>query len=510
MGGDGNASGGNSPIPAQAGEAGAGGDSAELGSGGASGASGAGGDGHDGGAAGGPEEVAGAAGQGDAGAGNVPECSLEGHPKDEPCLVADDYAVFVAPSGDDTATGSRAAPLASVAAAVERALDENKIVIVCAKTFSTPLTLGDVQGAQHVSIYGGFDCDDEWKRVETRSVFAPGSGPALRLESIEGSLLLSGFEFHAADATESGQSSIAAVVKDVENVTFEAVRFVAGDGMDGAPGESIPPFEKSAYAGFDADETVGGSLRNACSCPGTAGGRGGDATAPGAEGATEGLPSLGGGAAGLANASCSGPGTGGDGANGSPGSPGASADSYGALDAENAAWQPASGQPGGPGTVGQGGGGGRGGATGGGGGGACGGCGGQGGGPGQGGGASIGLLVVRSKVLFEASIIDLGDGGNGGKGAPGQEGQKGGVRGARANDGCDGGDGGKGGAGGPGGGGAGGIVVGVAKFESTVDGMPVFNLGKPGEGGEHGDPSEEPGTPGMANPQYDFSEALDP
>src|SRR5690606_4487219 len=180
---------------------------------GAAGASGA----EDGGS--GSADGGGSGSGGEAGSVNAGTCALDGDPRTEPCLVGDDHAIFVAPDGDDAATGSRSTPVASVATAVERALDEDKLVIVCAKSFSEPLTLSDSQGAR---VYGGFDCDDDWQPVDEPSVFAPKAGPALRLESVEGSLFFSGFEFRAADATEPGESSIAAIVNDVEDVTFDS------------------------------------------------------------------------------------------------------------------------------------------------------------------------------------------------------------------------------------------------------------------------------------------------
>src|SRR5690606_37540804 len=350
-------------------------------------------------------------------------------------------------------------PVASVAAAVERALDEDKLVIVCAKSFSEPLTLSDSRGAR---IYGGFDCDDAWQPVDEPSVFAPKAGPALRLESVEGSLFFSGFEFRAADATEPGESSIAAIVNDVEDVTFDSTVFVAGDGRDGADGQPIPGYDEAALPGNDASGAVGGSSRDACTCSETAGGRGGGAASlADPNDPTAGLPDYGGGQPGNSASECGSGGSGLNGKGGSNGSSGSGANSHGTLDSENALRLPASGQPGGPGTVGQGGGGGKGGETGGGGGGACGGCGGKGGEPGQGGGASIGILVLRSTVTLRDAVVHLGDAGDGGDGAPGQEGQDGGLRGDSTLDGCDGGNGGDGGAGGHGGGGAGGIVVAV-------------------------------------------------
>src|SRR5690606_30736581 len=125
---------------------------------------------------------------------------------------------------------------ASVAAAFELAeRDDKKVIVVCAATFEAPLELVDVQ--HDARIYGGFDCGDDWAPLDARTVFAPKDGVALHLESIAGSLLLESFEFHASDADDLGESSIAAFVKDAEDLTLSSTHFVAGNGMDGESGQ---------------------------------------------------------------------------------------------------------------------------------------------------------------------------------------------------------------------------------------------------------------------------------
>src|SRR5690606_20894592 len=284
-----------------------------------------------------------------------------------------------------------------------------------------------------------------------------------------------------------------AIVKDVEDVSFDTVRFVAGNGMHGADGDPIPAYEESAVPGNDASGAVGGSTRDTCACPESVGGRGGSATSStNPNPPTAGLPDLGGGQPGASGSECGSGGSGLSGKNGNSGTVGAGANTHGSLDSQNLLWTPASGQPGAPGSVGQGGGGGRGGETGGGGGGACGGCGGKGGQPGQGGGASVGLLILRSTLTFNKTTIELGNAGNGGDGAPGQEGQKGGLSGDSASDGCDGGKGGNGGNGGHGGGGAGGIVVALLHTAGPFRGFDALTIhsGSAGNGGQ-GEPNND-------------------
>src|SRR5690606_6956196 len=130
---------------------------------GAAGASGA----EDGGS--GSADGGGSGSGGEAGSVNAGTCALDGDPRTEPCLVGDDHAIFVAPDGDDAATGSRSTPVASVATAVERALDEDKLVIVCAKSYSEPLTLSDSRRAR---IYGGCARDDARQPLAAPSAVA--------------------------------------------------------------------------------------------------------------------------------------------------------------------------------------------------------------------------------------------------------------------------------------------------------------------------------------------------
>lgn len=488
------------PGLAAGGQTGAHGGSSAAEDGGAAGA---------GGAAGTGSWEAGAAGEGGAGGLPEPECPLDGDPREDACLVSDEHAVFVAPHGNDGDSGSRAQPVASVAAAVELAeRDDKKVIVVCAATFEAPLELVDVQ--HDARIYGGFDCGDDWAPLDARTVFAPKDGVALHLESIAGSLLLESFEFHASDADDLGESSIAAFVKDAEDLTLSSTHFVAGNGMDGESGQPHTEWLANAQHGYSAQGGHGGAERTDCTCSESKGGRGGDATnVTEPRGPTPGEPILEdrpGGEPGKAGADCSDGGGGRKGANGASGSAGSSAREHGAI--VGTTWLPAPGEPGKPGLVGQGGGGGRGDDTGGGGGGGCGGCGGKGGEAGQGGGASIGLLVVNSAITFRDPRIVLGNGGNGGDGARGQKGQGGGSAGGNEPDGCDGGPGGAGGDGGDGGGGAGGIVIGVVHVGSSITGLDNADTtaGKAGDGGQHGDSSEDPGRPGVARLQLELDE----
>jgi hypothetical protein len=110
----------------------------------------------------------------------------------------------------------------------------------------------------------------------------------------------------------------------------------------------------------------------------------------------------------------------------------------------------------------------------------------------MGGGASIGVLAIRSALTLSGITIVTGGGGAGGAGGTGGNGGMGGMGGVGGNaspaeigTGGRGGDGRRGGSGGAGGGGGGGPSIGV-----WVEGMgrPMidavnFRLGMPGVGG---------------------------
>src|SRR5690606_27009058 len=106
---------GGSAGAAGGGAAGAAGSSGAAG-GGSGGVGGSAGSGATGGSAG----SAAAGGSGGTG-GDASACDPTALPADDACVVDEEYAVFVSPSGDDNAAGSRAAPLGSVGKGVTAA-----------------------------------------------------------------------------------------------------------------------------------------------------------------------------------------------------------------------------------------------------------------------------------------------------------------------------------------------------------------------------------------------------
>jgi hypothetical protein len=457
-------------------------------------------------------------GEGGAGAGGrgPQPCDVNASPSVEACLVNEEFAVFVTPQGDDAADGTRDEPVATVAHAILLAQEQNKLVIACAGTFDERITLRD-----GVRVYGGFTCPggsgarEPWTYDgETKTTVAPSSrGVTIEVRDVASAIVIEDFEFDALNATEPGESSIAALIVRAADVTLRRVRILAGDGQRGEDGTRAGFVYPSLaeLRGNDGATVLGGASELCTMCPGMVlsrpGGGGDQPNEDGGEGqpifddSEEEGPHEGG--AGLAALACNAGGAGRLGAQGSFGSSALGAISLGRLTIDG--WFPAPGVDAPHGSPGQGGGGGAGKAGGGGGSGGCGGCGGRGGAGGKGGGASIGLAALRSVVTVEHSEIRAGRAGDGGAGAPGQIGQgpggAGGLGFGNGSDrGCNGGPGGSGGDGGPGGGGAGGISVGILYRGDapTVDEENSITPGTAGVKGIGGGIRGEAGVEGVA------------
>ena len=400
--------------------------------------------------------------------------------------VDEECGIWVSASlGDDANPGTRAAPMASLSAAVAKATNENVHLYACGELWTEPLILPATTW-----LYGGFDCHDGWTfkgethraRIET----GPDQIP-LRTAGYGKVLQITDFSIRAADATVPGGSSIAVFVDDQNDVTFRRCGITAGRGADGLDAEAIvepAPAGAEGSAGADACTTADGpggtSPETACGTDVLSrGGKGGDGGAMLATAGEAGLPAPrgekdpsdpqdGDGGKGQIGAEPCTPGE--PGADGAKGARGTSSLHVGFLTVDG--YRGHAGEDGKDGLPGQGGGGGgaaRGGAAvcgaatpggAGGGSGGAGGCGGQGGKGGQPGGSSFAIVMLRNSTYFLAGCdVWVSDGGNGGDGAPGQPGGAGGEPGpggagqGTLQNACQ---GGKGGAGGKGGGGAGG------------------------------------------------------
>lgn len=359
------------------------------GSGGSGGTSGAGGTGNTGGTGGQGGATGGTGGDGGT-------CDTTKSPSEEACLVSDENAVFVSPTGASTGAGTKASPLKSFADAVAKAKTAGHgRVIACNGDYDEKLTLTNT--ADGIKVYGGFKCSDWSYDASAKANLKPTTtGIVLTLDTLAGGATFEDVGFIAMPGTAAGESSIAGFVKESGAVSMKRVRLEAGKGMKGAAGTKTDVAYPTAsdLKGNDANGDAGGGGKQ-CTCPAstekTVGGKGGEGGPINVSGGGPGQPALGGGTAGQVGDCSTGGGTGGTGANGAPISPASGAKVLGVLGASG--WVGASGGDGAPGGPGQGGGGGGGNAvSGGGGGGGCGACGGA---PGKGGGAggsSIALL----------------------------------------------------------------------------------------------------------------------
>ncbi len=431
-------------------------------------------------------------GGGDGGIIKPPDCDLAKEPKDSPACVDDGVAVFVSATGSDGAAGTKAAPLRSIAKALEIA--GKKRVYVCEGTYDGfELRTGTM-------IAGGFSCTD-WKHtgVKPKVQSTTGAKPAIDLVAASVPTLL---DLEVVAASKGAPNSVALRAVDT-TATLRRVKLVAGDGEDGADGartDFVYPLQVDLTAN---DGTMAGpGAEKSVTCPGgavTTGGKGGGAGESGAPG----LPALGGGQAGTFGLACNAGGAGVDGSDGPAQAPADGAKTLGAVAGNT--WVPRAGTPGPNGTPGQGGGGGTGGAGGFGGGGGAGGCGGAGGGAGKGGGASIALLSLSSSVTVEGCELVAGKAGNGGKGVGGQQGQQiFGYLGDKFGTGCFGASGGKGGDGAAGGGGAGGLSAAVV-FQGVKPTLAQTTAtpGKGGDGGQGGATPGNDGLPGEAKAEHE-------
>ncbi|HET7544054.1 MAG TPA: hypothetical protein VFK05_29485 [Polyangiaceae bacterium] len=436
---------------------------------------------------------------GTAGAG--PTCDPTKSPSEEACLVNDDYAIFVAPTGKDGGGGSKAGPVKTIAKALELASQE-KIVIACDGTYEEQVKI-----AAGAKLYGGFACPgtaNPWVyEAGKKAKVAPAAkGVALSITAAATAVAIEDFEFDAKDGLDPGESSIAAFVSGSTAVTLTRVKLVAGTGVNGSNGALAPLTlpDPLTLKGNPASGDTGGAFNTGMCSVGEKprGGAGGYGGAGAVTTGGSGTPDLGMGKGGVAG-SCSPNGTGQDGANAAPQPPALGATKLGSITPTG--WTGAPGADGATGTPGQGGGGGAGAlAGGGGGGGGSGGCGGAGATGGKAGGSSIALLALNSSLTLTANELISATAGSGGNGIAGQEGQLGGNGGLPdANGGCGGGKGGKGGQGGAGGGAAGGISVGIA-YQGTApvaDADTTVVTGIAGTKGVGGAPGMNDGIDGV-------------
>ena len=431
-------------------------------------------------------------------------------------------AVFVSPTGDDTAPGTRSAPLRNLVTAVETARSRRDDVYAMAGTYQERLSV-----ANGVDVYGGYVAG--WGRSPTAATrIDPLTSPiGVEVLQITAPTTLQLLTIATHEPSVPGESSYGLYVSHSPGVLIDYVTVTAGPGADGSAGGDGPrgapgsPGENGAAGACYGVAGAGGAGGNGSQ--GRVGGRGG---AGGVQGAHDGRPGAWGdgtaGAGGLGGPGGEGGLTGGNGGAGDNGDSGSRGrDGNGGPAGQHSTtgfvWVSAPGSPGENGTAGHGGGGGgggggwgdpsagAGGGNGGGGGGGA-GAGGGGGSGGRGGGGSFGIyLVSATGATIRDSSIHAGQGGAGGDGGYGGFPGAGGARGIGATSctgqigaGGNGGVGGAGGFGGHGGGGAGGPSVGIYRFDAVITAeRDTITFGAAGRGG--GGPGFG-GSPGFAGP----------
>jgi hypothetical protein len=450
-------------------------------------------------------------------------------PSENESPVDDACGIFVAANGNDMATGSKSAPLATFKKAIEMAGPEMRIY-ACAEEFNEAVEI-----PSGFTVFGGLGCALGWEyigaQVKTMIMAGPGEVP-LRLPGGGGVTKLFDMQVEAADAVMPGGSSIAAIA-DQADVELIRCELIAGDA---APGEDGDPYPAAAADGPDgnaggdacsADQVVGGNeVTTTCGDGVSTGGVGGVGSPNTANPGNPGVPkdATNGGGAADTGMGC---GPGGNGASGASGEPGPGGTGPGSIGLNG--YTGVSGAPGTPGSRGNGGGGGGGsrggngvdkcpsaasdgGAAGGSGG--AGGCGGEGGRGGGAGGSSIALVRIGGSVTFSGgATLETGAAGKGGAGGDGQAPGKGGQPGIGGTNamktllkpGCSGGSGGGGGAGGRGGGGSGGHSVGIAYSGEAPSNVGVtFLLGSAGVAGASA-PEVEQAASGLEQELLEFT-----
>jgi hypothetical protein len=417
-----------------------------------------------------------------------------------------EHGVYVHPGGSDSNPGTRAAPLQTVAAAIQKASAGAVDVYIAHGTYTqTEFTL-----LSNVNLYGGYDDTFQSRDPSANPTILVGGTTALTASSGVSHVKVDGVTIRSAAATASGGSSIAVLLRGASDVSFNGCVIEAGNGargQDGGPG-GAGATGAAGSVGEDGDcndytnPSAGGAGGGSGAAQGGAGGAGGvvASTFVGGTGESGSGPAGGDGGAGGKLSQKKGDGGHAGGA-GTPGGNGAGGASFG--DWRASGYLPAPGVNGADdGTPGSGGGGGGGssgsvgtenGSGNGGGGGGGGGAPGSGGTAGAGGGGSFAIAIDGSTdIVVQGCTLRTGQGGAGGGAGRGGEGGSGGVGGpgARAcqrqiGPGGNGGAGGSGGRGGHGGGGGGGPTVGIVwdTASTLTESGNTYSLGSAGAGG---------------------------
>jgi hypothetical protein len=121
----------------------------------------------------------------------------------------ENYGVFVAPSGEEGAPGTRQAPLSTIAEGVALAKETGKRVYVCEGSYAEQLTIED-----GISVIGALDCATAtWKSGGEPSKLEGPASPVLRARDIVTPTRLDGFTVTAPDGSAEEPSSIVLIAE---------------------------------------------------------------------------------------------------------------------------------------------------------------------------------------------------------------------------------------------------------------------------------------------------------
>jgi hypothetical protein len=165
-------------------------------------------------------------------------------------------SLFVAPTGDDAALGTRQFPMQTIGAAIQRARGAGLTAVLVADG----LYVETIELANGVSVFGGYDANAGWIRDPDSAALRPevqAIGVAARAESIDRPTWIESLRFHALTPVEPGGSAIAFFAQAADSLVLRHLELIAEAGTagaDGAPGfaGSEGPIGNDGAAGCEA------------------------------------------------------------------------------------------------------------------------------------------------------------------------------------------------------------------------------------------------------------------
>ncbi len=157
-------------------------------------------------------------------------------------------AIYVATSGDDGNPGTRDAPLRSVGAGIVKAAATDADVYVSKGVYAEAGTLALAEG---VSIFGGFDADDDWSRSPdnlTRVDVA--AATAATAKGLAAVTVLDLLTLAGADAGAPGSSAYGVLASESDGLTIVDAVIEVGRGSDGS--DATPSSGSAASGGVGA------------------------------------------------------------------------------------------------------------------------------------------------------------------------------------------------------------------------------------------------------------------